>query len=153
MNMTIGIYSSGVNCDRYHLLHSAASIDQSPVYTESGLSFNGFDKPVIINTSIETVFDSRIGYVQIPDFNNGNPVYCLIDSIKPITKNKCAVYMEPDAWMNYRNKSIVGMNNYIFETTREIDYPYYDMVSKEKIIQSSVDLENSTTYNILMLYC
>lgn len=150
--MTIGIYSSGVNCDRYHLLHSAASIDQSPVYTESGLSFNGFDKPVIINTSIETVFDSRIGYVQIPDFNNGNPVYCLIDSIKPITKNKCAVYMEPDAWMNYRNKSIVGMNNYIFETTREIDYPYYDMVSKEKIIQSSVDLENSTTYNILMLY-
>lgn len=152
MSMTIGIYSSGVNCDRYHLLHSLASIDQSPIYTETGLAFNGFDNPVIINTSVETVYDSRIGYVQIPGLNNGNPIYCLINSIKPITKTKCAVFMEPDAWMNYRDKSIIGTNNYIFETTREIDYPYYDMVSKEKIIQSSVDLENSTAFNILMLY-
>lgn len=152
MTVKIGIYSRFVHCDRYHLLHSAESIDNSPIYEEYGLSFNGFEQPVIINTSIENVYDCRMAYIQITEFNNGNPVYCMINTMKPLTKNKTAVYLEPDAWMNYRSDNIVGLDNYLFETTRSMNYPYFDLESKNKIITREQVIEESDYYKVIILY-
>ena len=152
MAMTINIYPKTVNCDRYHLLKPSASITGSPIYTESGIAFNGFDQPVIVNTSIENIFDCRIATVQIDQFNNGNPIYFLITDCKPVTYNKTMVYLELDGWMNYRNENIIGLDNYLFETSKQIDYPFYELNGKSKIITKTQNIEDSNLFNVIILY-
>lgn len=152
MAITISIYSKFVNCDRYHLLKPRSNITNAPIYQETGISFNGFDKPVIVNTSIENIFDSRIAQIQITQFNNYDPIFCLIRNMQPVTANKTLVYLEIDGWMNYRNLGIIGKDNYLFETSKEIDYPYYELNSKSKLISKIENIENSSIFNVLMLY-
>ena len=152
MAITISIYSHLVNCDRYHLLNPNEQISTAPIYQETGIAFNGFDQPVIVNTSIENIYHSRIGQLQFTEFNNYDPIFCLIRDFKPITANKTAIYLELDGWMNYKNRLNFGYNNYLFETTKEIDYPYFDLNTKNKIINKVENIENSDIFNVLMLY-
>lgn len=152
MVINIKIYPKTVNCDRYHLLKPNSAITGSYLYSESGITFNGFDNPVIVNTSIENIFDSRIASITISQFNDGNEIYCLIRNFKPITANKTAIYLEIDGWMNYRNDSIIGLDNYLFETSKEIDYPFYELTSKSKLITKTQNIEDSDLFNVIILY-
>lgn len=154
MSLTVSVFNENVKCDRYHLLKPNSTITSIPVYVENGVSFNGFNNPIILNVDFTTIYNSRMIKIQSPDILNNRRIYCLITQIVPITKNKCYVYYELDAWLtySYKNDDIIGLNNYLFETTNVIDYPYYDLNAKSKVINLSEKIENTTAYNVLMLY-
>lgn len=154
MALVVSVYGEEVQCDRYHLLRPNSTVTSIPIYVETGVAFNGFDQPVILNVPMTTIYNSRIIKIQSPDILNNRRIYCLVTQMKAITKNKCAVSLELDAWMTYSYKEdrIIGLNNTIFESSEVIDYPYYDMVAKDKIITKSVNIEDSVIFNVLMLY-
>ena len=152
----IQIFSSDVNCDRYHLLRKGGnpSFSQSLiVHTEEGKAFNGFNSPYILNCSYEDVIDSRYTALTINGINNGSPQYYMINSVTPIRVDKCMVELEYDVWMNdflYGN-GIVGKNNTLFETTKLLeDYPFREFPAKFKYFSNETRLCTPTRSNVII---
>lgn len=150
---TINFFSNAVKHDRYNLLKYGLTPNTSDIiYTESGNAFNGFDKPYIVDVSYDTIKNCRLCSIVLDEMNNNNPIYCLINDIRILRSNKCMVYLEVDAWLNYRSDFNLGKDNTLFQCTKELNYSYRDFSADYKVIEKVSSINACTKWNIIMMY-
>lgn len=149
----INFFSRNVRHDRYNLLKYGINPDTNEIiYTETGNAFNGFDKPFIVDVSYDTIKNCRLCSIILDGMNNNNPIYCLIDDIKITRSNKCAVYLEVDAWLQYRSDLDIGLDNSLFQCTKVLNYSYRDFSADYKVIEKVSSINACTKWNILFVY-
>lgn len=150
---TINFFSKTVKHDRYNLLKYGTSPSTSDIiYSESGNAFNGFDKPFIVDVSYDTIKHCRLCSIILDGMNNNNPIYCLINDIRILRSNKCAVYLEVDAWLQYRTDFDVGLDNSLFQCTKALNYSYRDFSADYKVIEKVGSINACSKWNILFVY-
>lgn len=151
--VTINFFSRAVKHDRYNLLKFGVNPDTDDIiYSENGNAFNGFDNPFIVNVSYDTIKHCRLCSIVLDGMNNGLPIYCLIDDIKIIRSNKCAVYLEVDAWLQYRADFNIGLDNCLFQCTRALNYSYRDFSADYKVIEKVASINACSEWNVLFVY-
>ena len=151
--MTINFFSRNVRHDRYNLLKYGTNPSSNEIiYSETGDAFNGFDKPFIVNISYDTIKHCRLCSVVLDGMNNNNPIYCLINDIRILRSNKCAVYLEVDAWLQYRTDFDIGLDNSLFQCTKALNYSYRDFSADYKVIEKVSSINSCTNWNILFVY-
>lgn len=153
--VTVKIFNSNVNCDRYHLLRYGEYPTNTEIaHTETGDAFNGFES-VIVNCNADVIENSRLAALNIDGFNNNNDLYFLITGITPITNNKTKIDIEYDVWMNKREVLRLGEKNFLYESSMlRNDYPFSDIEAREYYFVKTNELfsDQITEHNIIMVY-